>query len=117
MTPLEMARAFFEHTGRRGTFNETSVNAMLEWLDEHGILIVSDTGMIGGMVIPLWVTGEMVAQEMFWWGDASLLTQFETRAREMGATAIQMNCLTDRVGEHYDLRGYVKILSTWVKEF
>lgn len=112
-----MARAFFEHTGRRGEFCETSVQAMLDHLEEHHILIVTDKGMIGGMVFPLWVTGEIVAQEMFWWGDASLLSQFETRARQMGATAIHMMSLTQRVADHYLARGYDKLETIFVKEF
>lgn len=117
MTPLEMARAFFEHTGRRGEFNETSVKAMLDYLDGHGILIVSETGMIGGTVLPLWVTGEIIAQEMFWWGDAGLLGKFESRARQMGATAIHMMALNDRVCRHYSKRGYEKLETVFVKEF
>ena len=117
MTPVEMARAFFKHTGRRGTFDETSVKAMLDLLAEHHILIVSDTGMVGGFVTPLWPTGEIVAQELFWWGDASLLKQFETRARQMGATAIHMMSLTQRVADHYLARGYRQLETVWVKEF
>lgn len=112
-----MARAFFEHTGRRGEFNEASVAAMLDHLREHHILIVSDTGMIGGMVFPLWVTGEIVAQEMFWWRDAALLGKFETRARQMGATAIHMMSLTQRVADHYLARGYHQLETVFVKEF
>lgn len=117
MTPLEMARAFFEHTGRRGEFNETSVKAMLDYLDEHGILIVTETGMFGGMVLPCWVTGEIIAQEILWWGDASLLTKFESRAKQMGATAIHMMSLTQRVADHYLARGYRQLETVFVKEF
>lgn len=117
MTPLEMARAFFVHTGRRGEFNEIMVQEMLDHLEENHILIVSETGMIGGMVFPLWVTGEIIAQEMFWWGDASLLARFEARARQMGATAINMMSLTQRVADHYLARGYTKLETIWVKEF
>ena len=117
MTPPEMARVFFEHTGRRGEFDETSVKAMLDHLAEHHILIISETGMIGGMVFPLWVTGEIVAQEMFWWGDASLLSKFESRARQMGATAIHMMSLNKRVADHYLARGYEELETVFVKEF
>ena len=117
MTPVEMARAFFEHTGRRGTFDEEAAHRMMKYLDEHGILILSDTGMIGGFVTPLWPTGEMVAQELFWWGDASLLKQFESRARHMGATAIHMMSLTQRVADHYLARGYKQLETVFVKEF
>lgn len=112
-----MARAFFEHTGRRGEFNETSVKAMLDYLDVHGILIVSQTGIIGGMVIPCWVTGKMTAQEILWWGDASLLGKFEDRARRLGASAIHMMALDDRVAGHYAKRGYEKLETVFVKEF
>ena len=115
--PVEMARAFFEHTGRRGEFDEDAARRMMDHLSEHGILIISDTGMIGGFVTPLWPTGEIVAQEMFWWGDASLLTQFETRARKMGATAIHMMSLNQRVADHYLARGYTQLETVWVKEF
>lgn len=90
---------------------------MLDYLDKHGILIVSDKGMIGGMVLPQWDTGELVAYEMFWWGDSSLLGRFEKKAEEMGAPSIQMNALTDRVGKHYETRGYRKLSTSWLKEF
>ena len=117
MTPLEMARAFFLETGRRGEFDAGGVQRTLDHLAEHHILIVSETGMIGGYVSPMWVTGEIIAQEMFWWGDASLMRKFEARARELGATAIQMQCLTDRVAKHYERRGYRKMTTGYLKEF
>ena len=60
---------------------------------------------------------ELVAQEVFWWGDATLLKQFESRARQMGATAIHMMSLTQRVADHYLARGYEELETVFVKEF
>lgn len=117
MTPVEKLRAFFKETGRRGEFDDEFALQMLEYLDTHGILIVSNTGIIGGMVTPLFPTREVLAQEVFWWGDASLLKQFETRARHMGATAIHMMSLNQRVAGHYLARGYKQLETVWVKEF
>ena len=117
MTGLDHLRAFFEHTGRRGEFDEDMATRMLDYLDRHGILIESDSGIIGGMITPLFPTGELIAQEMFWWGDAKLLKQFEKRARQMGATAIHMMSLTQRVAEHYRARGYKPLETVWIKEF
>lgn len=112
-----MLRRFFLKTGRRGEYRIDAVERMVRLLMEQGILLVSDKGVIGGLLCPLWPTGEIVAQEFFWWGDAVLLGAFETRAREMGATAIQMTALEGRVARHYARRGYRQLETVWLKEF
>ena len=131
MTPLEMARdatpedtrriielqrELFRHANRRGTFDEAAVRSMTDHLRKHGILIISDTGVIGGILIPLYPTGEVVAQEIIWWRDPALVKRFEQRGREMGATATQLMALTERVGRFYERLGYRKIESMYLKE-
>lgn len=114
---IDMLRELFRYANRRGDFNQESVRAMMDHLRENGILIVSDKGVIGGVVIPLWPTGEMFAQEIVSWGDLALVASFEESAREMGATAIHLKALTERVGKHYERRGYRKVESMYLKEF
>ena len=114
---VAMMRTFIAQTGRRGEFQPESVARTMRLLIEGGILLVSDKGMIGGLLLPLWQTGEQVAHEFFWWGDARLLGAFEEMARERGATAIHMMALEERVARHYAKRGYRKLETVWLKEF
>ncbi len=114
---VAMMRSFFAQTGRRGEFQPDSAERMMRLLMENGILLVSDKGVIGGLLHPLWPTGEIVAQEFFWWGDAALLGTFEERARELGASAIHMTALEGRVARHYARRGYRQLETVWLKEF
>lgn len=114
---VAMMRIFFAETGRRGEFQLESVERTMRLLMEGGILLVSDKGVIGGLLHPLWQTGEVVAHEFFWWGDARLLSAFEERARELDATAIHMMALEERVARHYARRGYRQLETVWLKEF
>ena len=114
---VAMMRRFVAQTGRRGTFRADLVEQTMRLLMEGGILLVSGRGMIGGLIMPLWQTGEPVAHEFFWWGDARLLAAFEEAARDRGATAIHMAALEGRVARHYERRGYRKLETIWLKEF
>lgn len=91
---LRMGRDFAEEAGvaRRVGWSDESAEALLRQLVEvpHGILLRSDTGMIGGVVFPHPFSGQLVFQEMFWRSHGRdglrLLRQAEAMARDLGAT-------------------------------
>lgn len=124
---VTMGRRFFEKSGYAGEYSEDAMTTAARELiaDENGILIVSPEGMIGGMVYPLYMTGQRVAQEFFWWSEdgsgQALLSAFECRARWLGATAVTMVALDtlrpSAVGALYRRRGYRPLEYSYVKEF
>lgn len=61
-----------------------------------GVILISDKGMIGGLLSPVPFAPQLVvAVELFWWGDGKLKKDFEAWAKERGAKAVQFSALAD----------------------
>lgn len=80
---------------------ETTAASLRGLIDsEAGVLLVSERGMIGAVLFPMFFNaGHLHCQEMFWWDEGgegrALLRALEARARERGARTITMVCLDD----------------------
>ncbi len=120
---LEMGRAFTS-AGNLG-FDEAAATAALESLidGESGVVLMSNTGMIGGMVYPGFFNGRVIAQEFFWWSERNgleLLGAFESWAASKGASQVVMVCLEalspERVSKIYMRRGYQPLEHSFVKD-
>lgn len=79
-------------------------------------------GMLGFIVYPHFISGEMMAGEVFWWVDPEhrgegfkLLRHMEKMARLAGAKHMQMIAPTDRVASFYERVGYSQVETTYQK--
>ncbi len=82
---------------------------------ETGVLLVSDRGMLGALIYPMYFNaGHLHAQELFWWDrggeGAQLRTTLEDRARDAGAATLAMLCVDtlrpEAVAAVYGRAGY-----------
>ena len=114
---LVMGRAFAEDAGvvSRVGWDDASVTDTLETLieDENGILLVSERGMIGGLLSPHpFNHAVMVFAELFWRAEdgqgRALLNEAEYIARERGANVSAMIAMDgmDRTKRLYGRLGY-----------
>lgn len=117
---LEIGQRFYRLTEYvdAAPFDPVSVGNVIAHLMQNGAVIVSDddgvTGVIGGMITPLWTNASVkVAQEAFWWSDAdgtALLDAFEAWASVNGADVIRMGALAKSkakvMARFYRRRGY-----------
>lgn len=94
---LEWGRKFHEASKAPFGFNDEAVALFLADLMERGAVIMSDTGMIGGVLSPAYCDPEWImAVEMFWWAERdglALLKAFEDWAAENGASEVRMTSL------------------------
>ncbi len=81
------------------------------------------TGMLGSILHNHFMSGELMAGEVFWWvepeyrGDGiRLVKETETRARAAGAVSLQMIAPNERVAALYQRMGYEFVESTWQKK-
>lgn len=83
-------------------------------------------GVIGGLVYPEPYSGELLAQEFFWYVDEQqrgqgvrLYLRFERWARERGCAEIRMAHLVDsmpeKVARFYERAGYTKVETLYSK--
>lgn len=95
-------------------------------LIDGGIIFLSEEGMLGGLLNPLYFNRSVVmAAELFWWapkGGRALRIAFEEWAQDQGAIGVQFSGLEDerapvarklfqRAGYHPTETGYVKVFS------
>lgn len=80
-------------------------------------------GMIGFYVYPHFLSGEIVAGEIFWWMEPEhrgagkqLLRAAEDEARKCGAKSMQMIAPDPRVGKLYERIGYSYVESTYQRD-
>lgn len=98
---LVMGRKFHEQAGLPFGFDDDAVSALLGRMieSEDATVIVTDRGLIGGMLNaaycdPSWV----MAIELFWWAEGdglSLLRAFEDWARQRGANEVRMTSIAE----------------------
>ncbi len=90
-----------------------------------GILLVSDAGMIGGMVYPHpFNHGAKIGQEFFWYSESQdgpeLLAAAEAKARALGAShwtmLAQETMRPEAVGKYYQRHGYAPLERSYIKE-
>jgi GNAT superfamily N-acetyltransferase len=115
---LEMGRRFHEFSPWRDRpFSNDATLEMLQRItdSEDAVLFTNGSGILGGVVAPIYFGGGTVAQELFWFADKggrALLDAFEAWAKERGADGILMISLalderTDqRMSKIYERRGY-----------
>lgn len=118
---LEMGKKFCELSER--PFNEDSLITTFNNLINDGVLLRSEKGCIGGIIYPLFMSGEMVAQEIFWWSEdkqgRALLEQFESIAKDSGAKYVMMVSLAkssyNRICDIYKKLDYELLESNYIK--
>jgi|DEB0MinimDraft_10_1074344.scaffolds.fasta_scaffold01020_2 hypothetical protein len=104
-------------------YDRSTVENTVEQLINNGIMIRSDRGIIGGLVFPLFMSGETVAQEFFWYSEGKdgkeLLEAFEDAAKEKGATKIIMvslhNEYQSKIDKIYTDLGYIESEKSFIK--
>lgn len=119
---IEMGRKFSKKA--KINFNPDTVHKTIIHLMEQGILIRTDHGAIGGLIYPFYTSGEMVAQELFWWSEdkkgRELKDEFEQLAKLKGAEKVLMIALHElnyeKVCEIYREDGYKPIETYFVKD-
>src|SRR6266481_8606542 len=79
-------------------------------------------GMFGYFVYPHFLSGEIVAGEVFWWVEpehrgegVKLLKEAERRAKSAGAARMQMIAPDDRLGTLYKRLGYSFVEASYQK--
>jgi GNAT superfamily N-acetyltransferase len=126
---VEMGRRFREETGYRAHIaeNPAKMAQLAAQLAANGGLLVSErdgrlVGMLGYILFDHFLSGEMVAGEVFWWVEPEhrgagvrLLIEAERRARAAGASRMQMIAPTDKVGQFYQRVGYEYVESAYQK--
>ena len=92
---------------------------------DDAVLLWNGTGILGGIVAPIYFGGGLVAQELFWFADANgreLLNTFEAWAKAKGAAGVLMISLaiderTDqRMEAIYQRRDYALRERTYYKD-
>lgn len=94
-------------------------------LIEGGAIFLSDDGMIGGLLVPLYFNPSVVmGAELFWWAGKTgkgLREAFETWAKESGAQGVQFSGLTDQRAETirkvFERAGYTAAETAFFKRF
>jgi RimJ/RimL family protein N-acetyltransferase len=101
--------------------NAEKMEELARQLAQNGCLVVSErggriVGMLGYVIFPHFLSGELVAGEVFWWVEPEdrgeglkLLRAAEDRARSFGAKNFQMIAPNDRVGALYERLGYRRV--------
>lgn len=88
---------------------------------DDGVLLVTDHGVVGGMINPMWCAPDVrVALELFWWADKgglSLMRAFHKWATESGANIIQVAMIVGRkdVSTIYDRMGFMPVELSFVR--
>jgi GNAT superfamily N-acetyltransferase len=127
---VEMGRRFRRETSYAEKLKENAAQmlALAERLVAgNGLLLAERSerliGMLGFVVYPHFISGEITAGEIFWWVEPEfrgeglrLLREAEKCARQAGATRMQMIAPNDRVAHVYRRVGYEFVESTYQKE-
>lgn len=101
---LRLAKAFHAGSVWAGaTFDDEAVSGFLGGMlaNENAYLHVTDTGIIGGLVMPMWFAPSLVlGVEMFWYSERSgegpeLRRGFEDWARSRGAEVLQFSAMAN----------------------
>lgn len=122
---VDMGSEFHDYSPWRSVpFDRDATSAFVVNLIDHGVVFVSDGGMIGGLMNPLYFNPAFaVGCELFWWAKfdgRKLMKAFEEWAQENGARGVQFSSLGDEQSERmavlFDRAGYSKVETGWFKE-
>lgn len=139
---IPLGHEFYAASGLPGKFNEVTFSNVLKAIVAGGIPTLTGilyglfddsgklVGSIGGLVTVDFLTGDVFAQETFWFitkeyrggtGGLKLLTSFENKAKELGATRVHMLHLQSmgndsQLSKIYSHRGYTLIEQMYSKE-
>ena len=122
---VEMGRRFIRESSYRGRIG-INPNALRQLMGKmvglpSGVVFVSENdgkaiGMVGVHVYDHPMSGELFANELFWWVEPEergcgmkLKKRAEAWARAMGAVRIQMTAPNDRIAQVYRASGYYKL--------
>lgn len=105
-------------------FDPEATKAFCEKLIDAGVILISETGMIGGLLNPLYFNPKhVIACELFWWatsGGKELMKAFEEWGAENGCSAYQFSALgdhkADRMAVLFNRAGYRKVETGYFKE-
>lgn len=122
---VELGRAFHAASPWRDVAYDAdaTANTVAGAITGPGVVFLTENGMIGGIVSPLWFNPAVkVGIEMFWWaptGGRALREAFEQWAKSEGATMIQFSALADenleRVDRIYSRSGFTRAETVYVK--
>lgn len=105
-------------------FDADATREFVGKLVDGGVVFISETGMIGGMLNPLYFNPAYItAVELFWWATKNgreLMDAFEKWAVQNGAHGIQFSALGDdkaeRMAQLFDRAGYRKVETGYYRE-
>ena len=130
---LVLGERFFNKTeySNHAEFSKETTAETLKHLisDDNGILLVLENdgvivGMVGALLYPFYMTGELTGQELFWWCEdkgkgLSLLTELEQAAKNKGAKTFIMislnNLAPERLDRLYLKNGYKRAEHTYMR--
>lgn len=122
----ELGAAFHAYSPYRDIlWDADGFRAFAGKLIEAGAIFLSDDGMIGGCLVPLYFNPAVVmGAELFWWAGKTgrgLREAFEQWAREQGAQGVQFSGLTDQRSETihkvFQRAGYQAAETAFFKRF
>jgi len=105
--------------------NADKMTQLATQLANSGCLVVSErdgqiVGMLGYVLYPHFLSGELVSGEVFWWVEPEhrgeglkLLRAAEDRSKSFGATSMQMIAPNERVAALYKRLGYKAVETTY----
>lgn len=112
---IDMGRKFHAAAKVQAPYSEAATKRTLRHLmaSPEGVLLVSDSGMIGGGIAPAYCADNWkIAVEMFWWAEdrqgLRLLKAFEDWAVGQGVNEIRMTTIEglDGAGRILERKGY-----------
>lgn len=109
---------------RNIAFDRDATKEFCGKLIDGGVILISETGIIGGLMNPLYFNPSYnVACELFWWatsGGRELMKAFEDWGQENNASAFQFSALGDdkseRMAQLFDRAGYRRVETGYFKE-
>lgn len=126
---VEMGLRFHRESTYRNhlSSNPEQIGLLAEKVMTSGICLVSEQngvvcGMIGVVLFPHFISGELIAGEVAWWVEPEhrgsglkLMREAERRAREAGATKMQMIAPNAHVAAVYERLSYEFVESAYQK--
>lgn len=122
----ELGAAFHAYSPYRDIdFDPDGFRAFAAGLIEQGAVFLSDDGMLGGLLVPLYFNPAVVmGAELFWWAGKTgraLREAFEGWARGQGAQGVQFSGLTDQreetIRKVFERAGYARAETAFFKRF
>jgi ribosomal protein S18 acetylase RimI-like enzyme len=124
---VEMGQRFIKETSysKHLRDNPECAAVLITSLIEKGSLLILEQGqeiigMLGFVMFPHFMSGDLTAGEIFWWVEPEhrgqglkLLREMERRARVEGAKYVQMVAPNEKVGRLYERLGFDRIETSY----